>query len=921
MGLTFAAPLALLGLLALPLIYWLLRLTPPAPREIVFAPISILRKLAPRERSSAVTPWPLLLLRLAIAAAATFALAGPVWNFSSASMTNAPLLLVLDDGWDAAPTWERRMEAARQLIDEAQRASASVALLAVSEAAIAPEPTSAARASEQLAALRPKPFLPARGAAAKRLADFAEARRGGHVVWIASALDGDGAGDFVDALRGAGRQGAKVELLADARPPLGLADVTNGANALEASPLSEGAPASGVIEALDDKGRMVAKQAFAILPGQRIRARIELPAELRNQVSLLRIAGEASAGAVALLDASQRVRRVAIVTGGAIDRAQPLLSPTHYLERALQPFAQVSVPSAVDQDPALAALDERPDMLVLADAKVAPGEAYERLSDFVEKGGVLLRFAGPRLANDPDGLTSARLRRNGRVLGGAMSWEEPKRLAPFDETSPFFGLSVPDDVSVSRQILAEPDPGLAGRTWARLADGTPLVTFERRGEGLIVMFHVAADPSWSNLPMSGLFVEMLRRISAEARESAGSAGGGNRSAALPPWRSLDGFGTIAPPPPTAKPIPPDFSGPADADHPPGFYGAPGSLHALQTLAPGATLRALDLAALGLPTRPLDAARGAIDLRGPGLVAVVVMLLLDWLALLWLSGRLRWAPVALALVCGLALNFALHASSHAESAARPPPARDREAALKTRLAYVLTGDSRIDEATRLGLETLTRVLEQRTSFSGGEPAAVDPARDALSLYPMIYWPISPAAPQPSAQAKARLAAYMKQGGMVVFDTRDALTARANAQPTPEALWLREVARGLDIPELEVAPHDHVITKTFYLLDGFVGRYTNGETYVEALAPEPEDPGVARPVRATDSVSPVVIVANDLAGAWAEDQNGEPLYPLVPGAPRQREMAIRGGVNLVMYTLPGNYKADQVHVHDLLQRLGQ
>ncbi len=558
-------------------------------------------------------------------------------------------------------------------------------------------------------------------------------------------------------------------------------------------------------------------------------------------------------------------------------------------------------------------------MLILADASVAPGEAYERLSDFVEKGGVLLRFAGPRLANDPDGLTPVRLRRNGRVLGGAMSWEEAKRLSAFDETSPFFGLPVPDDVTVSRQILAEPDPGLADHTWARLADGTPLVTFERRGAGLIVMFHVAADPSWSKLPMSGLFVEMLRRIAAEARESAGSSVGGDRSAALPPWRSLDGFGAMISPPPTAKPLPADFSGPADADHPPGFYGAPGGLHALQALAPGAALHALDLSALGVQMRPLEAARDARDLRGPLLVAIVLMLLLDWLALLWLSGRLRWAPVAIAFACGLAALAS--DASQAETSAHSPPARDREAALKTRLAYVASGDPRIDEATRLGLETLTRVLEQRTSFSGAEPAAVDPARDALSLYPMIYWPISPAAPQPSAQAKARLVTYMKQGGMIVFDTRDALTARANAQPTPEALWLRELARGLDIPALEIAPHDHVITKTFYLLEGFVGRYTNGETYVEALAPEPEEPGVARPVRATDSVSPVVIVSNDLAGAWAEDKNGEPLYPLVPGVRRQREMALRGGVNLVMYTLTGNYKADQVHVHDLLQRLGQ
>ncbi len=302
MGLTFAAPFALIGLLALPLIWWLLRLTPPAPREVVFAPIAILRKLAPRERASAVTPWPLLLLRLAIAAAIALAMAGPVWNLSPASTTNAPLLLIVDDGWDAAPAWERRMEAARGLLDEAARSGASVALLASSEASLAPEPTSAARAVEQLAALRPKPFLPARSAAAKRVAAFAEARRGAHVVWIASAFDGEGGGEFVEALRNAGRAGAKVELLADAARPLALADVSNGANALEVAALSSGESASGVVEALDDKGRAVARQTFVISPGERGKVRFDLPAELRNQVSQLRIAGENSAGAVALLE-------------------------------------------------------------------------------------------------------------------------------------------------------------------------------------------------------------------------------------------------------------------------------------------------------------------------------------------------------------------------------------------------------------------------------------------------------------------------------------------------------------------------------------------------------------------------------------------------------------------------------------------
>ena len=123
----------------------------------------------------------------------------------------------------------------------------------------------------------------------------------------------------------------------------------------------------------------------------------------------------------------------------------------------------------------------------------------------------------------------------------------------------------------------------------------------------------------------------------------------------------------------------------------------------------------------------------------------------------------------------------------------------------------------------------------------------------------------------------------------------------------------------MPELEVVPRDHVVTKTFYLLDGFIGRTTVGQTWIEALPPETVD-GSNRPARSGDSVSPLIITSNDLAAAWAVTRNGEQLFPLVPGSARQREMALRGGINLVMYTLTGNYKADQVHVRDLLERLG-
>ena len=275
----------------------------------------------------------------------------------------------------------------------------------------------------------------------------------------------------------------------------------------------------------------------------------------------------------------------------------------------------------------------------------------------------------------------------------------------------------------------------------------------------------------------------------------------------------------------------------------------------------------------------------------------------------------WKLAGLALVGALALG-ALDPQASARAADGNEPWRP---ALDTSLGYVLTGDATIDAATKAGMESLTAEVVRRTAAELADPVALDPAKDELAYYPMIYWPVAAGRPQPGSGAGARIAAYMRDGGTIVFDTRDALTARDGGPPTPEALWLRKLLDGVDVPELEPLPRDHVATKTFYLIDNFIGRTDNGQTWIEALPPIDPADKAKRPVRAGDGVSPIILVSNDLAAAWASDDNGHPLYPLIPGGPRQREFAIRGGINLVLYTLTGNYKADQVHAKDLIERL--
>ena len=236
-------------------------------------------------------------------------------------------------------------------------------------------------------------------------------------------------------------------------------------------------------------------------------------------------------------------------------------------------------------------------------------------------------------------------------------------------------------------------------------------------------------------------------------------------------------------------------------------------------------------------------------------------------------------------------------------------------------YVLSGDGATDEASRQGLVGLGKFLIERTAVEPGEPFAVNILNDEIAFFPMLYWPVlANARPLPEATL-TKIDAYMKQGGMIIFDTKDfgagmptGFSFRGDGG-TP----LQRLLGNLDIPRLEPVPEHHVLTKSFYLLRSFPGRWDGGQLWVEAEAPRDSDQG--RQARRVDGVSSILITSNDFAAAWARDDRNQPLYPVVPGGERQREMAFRTGVNIVMYALTGNYKADQVHVPALLERLGQ
>lgn len=912
----FAAPWLLLGLIALPILWILLRAVPPAPIKRRFPGVALMLGLQDAESQSDRTPWWLLLLRLLAVAAIIIGFAGPVLNPQTRTAGDGPLLIIADGTWADARDWSARSDRIQIMLDEASRDGRTAAVVTLTNLPETLSFQAADAVAQTVPNVQPKAWEPD----ADTLQAWIETLSGPFdTYWLSDGLARDSRDTLLNRLESFGT----VTVFQTPRQTFGLrpARFEDGNIMISATRTPLGSAFDVPVNAigLDPNGveRQLATVTLNFAAGDAVaQTALVLPPELRNRVTRFEIAGNRSAAAVSLADDGLKRREVALISGAGAREGLDLLDPLYYLREALEPSADLI--DGTMEDILLA----NPDVIVLADVATLAGSEGDGLLDWVENGGMLLRFAGPRLAASDvgraqeDPLLPVRLRDGGRTVGGAMSWGEPKSLAPFAEGSPFFGLQLPDDVTISSQVMAQPDPTLASRVIAQLADGTPLVTRKPVGEGQVVLMHVTANAEWSSLPLSGLFVQMLERLAVSTRLSTPEPDTLAGTTWLPE-DVLNAFGQLedgATLPGVAgellaSPVP-------GAALQPGLYAGPDQRIAVNVIGSETTLATAQWPAR-IVVEGLEVLRETA-LKGWLLGAALALLLVDIIASLAVGGRLRGprADVAAAVLLGMGLLIS----------PAPAAAQDDEFAIAATaevvLGYVLTGDARTDDVSEAGLRGLSQTLNRRTSIEPADPMGIDIERDELAFFPFLYWPITPDQALPSREAYAKLNRYLRTGGMILFDTQDADTARFGSS-SPEGRKLQAIARSLDIPAIEPIPDDHVLTRTFYLLQDFPGRHNSRDIWVEA-APIDAERIEGMPFRnLNDGVTPVVIGGNDWARAWAVDQYGDRMFPVGRGqaGERQREIALRFGVNLIMHVLTGNYKSDQVHVPDLLERLGQ
>ena len=918
-ALSFVAPAALLGLAFLPVLWWLLRVIPPAPKRLRFPAIRLVMKLVNPEEESAKTPLWLILLRLAILVLIIVGAAHPIFNAGSKMVGSGPLVLVVDDGWTAAQNWRKRQTIFANLVDQAERKGRPVSVITT-----APVPINASRdpaglmtadaARRHLGALQPKPWPVNRQAASAILSNL-NIDAAANVFWLSDGIKSVGKDEDLPAFINELKRLGKVTIVAEppAEAPLILMPPVSERAGLKMifRRLERAASESWKLLFRDEKGGVLAQRDVTIGGGSKEGTYLlKVPVELRNRITQIEIQNQNTAGATVLVDERWRRRPVGLVSAIKRSGDQPLLDNLYYLDRALDPFTEVRV------DTIKKLLRRELSLMVLADPGKIGKEDRKDIARWMADGGVAVRFAGPNLgskkglAKDP--FLPVRLRQGDRELGGALSWSKPARFAAFDEKSPFAGISIPGDVLIHRQVLAQPAVDLAEKTWARLTDGTPLVTAEKHGRGWLVFFHITASPAWSNLPLSGLFVSMMQNLVQMSRGITGNSS----DKQLKPIQSINGFGRLGPVQAGALAIKGNefMDQKPGPHHPPGFYGDAGARRAFNLSSSLGLLASIGGLDSGIDRTTYQISREK-DYRGQLLTAALVLAILDIIASLALRGYFTMAR-ATAILITFSLGIGSIAPVTAQQQNQPVKGlgdRLMSSTLKIRLAYVRTGNRQIDETSFAGLSGLAFVTNSRTAADMGRPIAIDPATDELSYYPLIYWPINEDAEIIGATTAARLNLYLKSGGTILFDTRDQGSSGINADR------LEEITRNLDLPAMTAIPSDHVLTKAYYLLREFPGRWTGGRLWVERLSGQ--SGGASSGGRVNDGVSSIIVGANDWAAAWALNDARKPLYPAVPGGERQREMAYRFGINLMMYVLTGNYKADQVHLPAILERLGQ
>ncbi len=857
----FVHPWILLSLIALPVLWLILRFMPPAPKKTFLPTARFLLGFNNNQTTPDTAPWWLIFLRLLILACLIFGFAAPVYNPQKPADSSGPLRLIFDNGWASAQVWDMQISKAEEILQSAISNDRPVQLLLTATK----NDNAFIRADQALARLRlaePQswPGEP------KNLSKKEKAE----TVWISSGLSENG---FDKVAANYASDGLTV-YMPEMKDRPGLLRKASGPDALISVETVSGSGEKSInLQAFNAKGKLI-NQIRNNVTGQSGGVDIVDEANLFRSEAIYQWKAPSftGAGGIYLSNISQGNASIGIDSKNS-STSPDFSDDSFYLSRAIENSAKIETGSLDEL------IEKNVAVILLPDVSGFAPETLQALEKWIEAGGILLRFGGPNMSEADNVLVPVPLKTGLRSLSGDMTWTQSLKLSEFTKGSPFSGMKIPD-VTVEKQLLAEPSADLDKYVWAKLADGTPFITAKSQGRGMVILVHTTATPDWSDFVLSGFYVIFLKEIIDLSSLPDKSA---TLATSLQPLLILDGWGHFKKPSGDIGDIAKkDFENlPLSAKNPPGIYADGVRKFAYNLGDHLSSLEAIGALPANAKSESLTVTSKEKKLSSHFFLASLLLFLTDWIILIFYNRNKNFKFFLIILV----LFFPLPAKAQ----------NDTSRAQSVHLACVKTGN---DQACLNALQKLSVSIKMRTSIEMGDPVIVDLEKDELSFYPLIYWPVDPQS-QSSAAIKDNLKNYLAKGGMVLMDTRDGAYETSQIVVSPAVQHLRKLLQGVDIPPLKPATKDHVLFKSFYLLNLYPEHDLTGKIWVEDASLPPEE-----------QLSSVLITGEDWISHWgyASDMTDE-------------EMSSRFGINLVIYSLTGNYKSDQVHMKAILERMGR
>lgn len=616
------------------------------------------------------------------------------------------------------------------------------------------------------------------------------------------------------------------------------------------------------------------------------------PLEVSNLFYKIEVIGSNHAGASYFLDDLSKKKNIGIYSEDFNYIEKPLLSPAYYINKALNKEHNIFLNNLEE------ILKEKPSVIIFPKSKKLDRKNKKALISWLNNGGLLLKFASNRSSYEKDTFFNSHdYQPTIRNIGGDLSWNKILSLKEMNEDNIFKNISLKDDIFLKKQLIFTNFSTKNLKILVALEDETPLISMKKVGRGKVLLFHFTANNDWSNIPMSNIFIEFLSKAlllsQYENKNSMNSLqidSEINSFGTLEQSESLKTFENIY----MLKKTKPS------QNNLPGIYYNNEIIAALN-LAGNLQSQSFREKIYSKYNMKNYYKSNAFDLSGFILVIVMIMALVDILISSTIKNKLYFLKKLKNIVNTMSLLIILISFTFIYNT------YSSEYLKNTFLAYIKSSNEKRNEISKYGLEALKNTLIRRTSISPEGVVGLDVNADTFFYFPFIYWPVDNEIISISENAKNKIKNYLKTGGIILFDIIN-FDRNKSILESKSYIFVKEFLLSIGIEDLNYIRRDHTLSKSFYLLEKYPGRWDSKVILIDNTD-----------LDLKDGVNSVIIGFNDWVGAWALDDNNYPMFPAVPGGERQREMAFRFGVNIIMYALTGNYKSDQIHSKSILNRM--